>query len=122
MTKKIIWRLKEQPTSEMLRELVKDNILTKDEAREILFNLQEENARDNESFKQEIKFLRELVEKLSGRQKVVEIIREIEKSYRSYHWYPQYQYWCLNTTFTDTSDAITLTNVTSNNFSDIKTF
>ena len=122
MTKKIIWRLKEQPTSEMLRELVKDQILTKDEAREILFNLQEESERDNESLKQEIKFLRELVEKLSERQKVVEIIREIEKPYQPSPWWRPYQYWCGGTTLTNTSDTITLANATSSNFSDIKTF
>jgi len=133
MTKKIIWRLKEQPTSEMLRELVKDQILTKDEAREILFNLQEESERDNESLKQEIKFLRELVEKLSEKQKVIEIIREIEKPYRPYNWWEPYQYWCTNSnqlwahTTTDASSNGML-NVTlssddsSQNFSDIKTF
>mgnify|MGYP001559140621 FL=1 len=75
MTKKIIWRLKEQPSSESLRELVKDGILTKEEAREILFSQQEDTERDSESLKAEIKFLRELVEKLSNRS---QIIREVE--------------------------------------------
>jgi len=111
MTKKIIWRLKEQPTSEMLRELVKDQILTKEEAREILFNLEEQTDRDIESLKSEIKFLRELVEKLANSQKVVEIIREIERPYRPYPWWEPYQRW------TTTSDW-----QTSANFSDIKTF
>ena len=126
MTKKIIWRLKEQPTSEILRELVKDNILTKDEAREILFNLQEESERDNESFKQEIKFLRELVEKLSERQKVVTTIREIEVPiYRQYPWWKPYEIWCGGTTWTynaSNDSSGMMGSITSQNFSDIKTF
>ena len=131
MTKKLVWRLKEQPTSEMLRELVKDKILTKDEAREILFNLQEESGRDNESLKSEIKFLRELVEKLANSQKVVKIIREIESPYYSYRWWRPYDAWCTNSnqlwTYTSpTGSATGLKNVTttdsSQNFSDIKTF
>lgn len=114
MTKKIIWRLKEQPTSEMLRELVKDNILTKEEAREILFNLEEQTDRDVESLKSEVKFLRELVEKLANAQKVVEIIREIEKSYHPYPWWNPYWTW------TQTTSNYNAT--TTSNFSDIKTF
>jgi len=131
MTKKLVWRLKEQPTSEMLRELVKDKILTKDEAREILFNLQEESGRDNESLKSEIKFLRELVEKLANSQKVVEIIREIEKPYYSYSWWRPYDTWCTNSNqlwaYTSTTGSVTglkdiTTTNSSQNFSDIKTF
>ena len=131
MTKKLVWRLKEQPTSEMLRELVKDNILTKDEAREILFNLEEQTDRDIESLKSEIKFLRELVEKLANSQKVVKIIREIESPYYSYPWWRPYDTWCTNSnqlwTYTSpTGSATGLKNVTttdsSQNFSDIKTF
>ena len=117
MTKKIVWRLKEQPTSEMLRELVKDNILTKNEAREILFNLEEQTDRDIESFKSEIKFLRELVEKLANSQKVVEIIREIEKSYRPYSWWRPYDVWTYTLSPTSSSFATSL-----QNFSDITTF
>ena len=123
MTKKIVWRLKEQPTSEMLRELVKDNILTKNEAREILFNLEEQTDRDIESFKSEIKFLRELVEKLANSQKVVEIIREIEKPWKPYCWWQPYWVWsttsCGYSSNTNTSALMT---GASSNFSDIKTF
>ena len=110
MTKKRVWRLKEQPTSEMLRELVKDNILTHDEAREILFNLEEQTDRDIESLRSEIKFLRELVEKLANSQKVVEIIREIESPYRSCPWWQPYWEWTRNDW------------QTSNSFSEITTF
>ena len=127
MTKKIVWRLKEQPTSEMLRELVKDGILTKEEAREILFNLEEQTERDNESLKQEIKFLRELVEKLADSQKVVKIIREIEKPYYPYRWWKPYECWRDENTWTYTDSSITNPVLEkavfqNQNFSEIKTF
>jgi len=113
MTKKIIWRLKEQPTSEMLRELVKDGILTKEEAREILFNLEEQTDRDIEGLKSEIKFLRELVEKLAqNKGQIIERIREVEKPYwRQYLWWEPYWKW------TTTGDW-----QTAGTFSDITTF
>lgn len=108
MTKKLIWRLKEQPSTESLRELVKDKILTNEEAREILFTSQEETERDVKSYQEEIKFLRDLIEKLSDRNKIVEVVKE-------YHytqpWYQPYHYWttgvvyCGNTT-TGTANAI----------------
>ena len=97
MTKKMIWRLKEQPTPKSLLELVASKILTNDEARQILFSLQEDSERDNESLKSEIKFLRELVQKLSNGNNpiIVERIREIEMPYyKKWDWYPQYQTWC----------------------------
>ena len=78
--KKIVWRLKEQPTAESLQGLVERNILTKEEAREILFSSEEAEDRDKKSLESEIKFLRELVEKLSNdKSRIVEIIREAEK-------------------------------------------
>ena len=117
MTKRIIWRLKEQPTSEMLQGLVSSGILTKDEAREILFNLEEQTDRDLESLKSEIKFLRELVEKLANTQKVVEIIREIENPYRRYPWYSPYYTW-TNAYGSGTSSSMASEII----FSDINTF
>jgi len=119
MTEKIVWRLKEMPTPENLRELVKDGILSKDEAREILFNLEEIGITSPkmEDLKSEIKFLRELVEKLIVKQeiqgKVVEIIRESEKPYHPYPWWNPYWTW---TTTSNSSIG------TSTNFSDIETF
>ena len=129
MTKKerLIWRLKETPTSQNLRELVQDGILSKDEAREILFSSETVEDRDKESLKSEIKFLRELIEKLANTQKVVEIIREIDKPYwRKYPWHDPYVVWCSREN-TTTSGSITLTNADntttqSTSFSDITTF
>ena len=124
MMKKLIWRLKEQPTSESLQELVSSQILTKDEAREILFSSETEEDRDKKSLESEIKFLRDLVEKLSqgNNGRIVEIIREVEKPYRVYPWYPCYQSWCTVTTDCSTGAGIyTATNATSN-FSNISIF
>lgn len=86
----------------MLRGLVKDGLLDKEEARQILFSSETEEDRDKESLKQEIKFLRDLVEKLSNNNysRTVEIIKEVEVPiYRSYPWWQPYQVWCgTNTT------------------------
>jgi len=138
---KISWRLKEQPTSESLRELVKDGILTKEEAREILFSLQDTDERSIDGFKLEIKFLRELIDKLvSDRTKVVEIIREREPYWKRYEWYQPYYAWSSNSnqllcgtdyTVTTTNQAgmtqagmtqAGITNATTNAFSSIETF
>jgi len=94
MKKKILWRLGNLPTPEEIRGLVTDGLLTKDEAREILFNEKDETKRDAESLEAEIKFLRELVQKLSARSTIVEQIRYIEKPYQIYPWWGQYQTYC----------------------------
>lgn len=94
---KIVWRLKEQPTAESLRELVKDKILTQEEAREILFSSEVVEERNNDSLKAEIKFLRELVEKLSqNRSQIVEVIKEVKVPQTVYikDWYEPYRIWC----------------------------
>jgi hypothetical protein len=129
MTKKILWRLKEVPTSESLRELVKDGILSKDEAREILFSQEEQTDRTKESLEQEIKFLRELVDKLSSRLKIVEIIKEVEKPYLDRWWYNPYRIWCDGiTTYSTYANGITGNTTTiprynyTSNFSSINTF
>ena len=94
MEKKLNWRLGKLPSPDEVRELVKDKIITQDEAREILFSEQEETERDIKSLESEIKFLRELVDKLSKNSStIVETIRYIEEPYVKYPWYGQYQYW-----------------------------
>ena len=139
MTKKLVWRLKEQPTADSLRELVRDKLLTNEEAREILFNETEETARDMKSLESEIKFLRELVEKLSnGRQsKIIEIIKTVHAPYYQQQWYQPYQTWCgevtggnyslgssVNAINSATNAMQSLNNLTtgSTSFSAIKTF
>ena len=112
---KIIWRLKEQPTASNLQELVKNGILTKEEAREILFSSETVEERGGDSFKAEIRFLRELVEKLAqSRSQVVEVIREIQVPYKRWDWNFPYQLWC--------GDIPGLSSGSTGTFSDIVTF
>jgi len=100
MTTKLIWRLKEQPTTESLRELVKSGILTNDEAREILFSQEEQSSRDLESYKQEIKFLKEVIEKLGDRTKIIEIVKEYVPHYITQPFYQPYYFYCNGSSIT----------------------
>lgn len=95
MTKKIKWRLSSLPTPSELQGLVKDEIITKAEAREILLSREDVDERNNKSLKEEIKFLRELIEKLSSSNntKIIETIKYIEKPYYSRPWFTPYNNW-----------------------------
>ena len=94
MKKNLKWRLGKLPTSEEVLKLVNDKIITKEEAREILFNEETEQEKSTEDLKQEIKFLKELVETLANNNQVVETIRYIEKPYMQWGWYQPYNTWC----------------------------
>jgi len=92
------WRLSDLPTPSELTDLVRADILTKEEAREILISLETDEERDKKSLQGEIKFLRELVEKLSNNRKA-DIIREItviEKPYIKQPWFQPYYYYATN--------------------------
>ena len=122
--KKCVWRLKEQPTAKSIQDLVSSGILTKEEARQMLFSSQTEEDRDKKSLESEIKFLRELVEKLSQRSQIVSTIKEIEVPYKQYPWFEPYTTW-YNNGFNGTIMRYTTggTSTTSNIlFSDITTF
>lgn len=130
---KLVWRLKEQPTTDALKELVVAGLLTKDEARQILFSSESEEERDKKSLEMEIKFLKELVEKLSSRSQIVEVIKEIKVPYYTYTWAQPYFNWATPTLGSSISNAVyasngnTLTAATTNgsgtvSFSSIKTY
>lgn len=93
MTTKLQWRLSKLPTPSEITDLVHNKIITQEEAREMLVSTVEE--RDIDSLKEEIKFLRELVEKLSDGKmsKIVETIRIVEKPYTSHQWITPYTTW-----------------------------
>lgn len=93
------WRLSKLPSSEEVLSLVKDGVITKEEAREILFTTSSEGERDEDSLKAEIKFLRELVAKLSNNQqtRIIEVIKEVEKPYYRWDWHQPYMYYCSGT-------------------------
>ena len=93
MTKNLKWRFSKMPTPDEVLKLVNDKIITKEEAREILFNEEEQTERTKESLEQEIKFLRELVDKLSNRTQTIEVIKEIHKPYYKWDWYRPYNVW-----------------------------
>ena len=144
MTTKLKWRLGKLPTPLEVQGLVNDKIITKEEAREILFNQEtEEDSAKLDSLKSEIKFLRELVEKLTAHSssRIIEVIKEVYRPYEHWPWYQPYYAWCSDTASVDTSagtviysattnaDASTLTgggtnNITlaDNSFTKIKTF
>ncbi len=94
MTTKIKWRLANRPTPDEVAHLHDKGLLTKDEAREILFSQETDEDRDKVSLQEEIKFLRQLVEKLSNHTEIVRQIQYIEKPYRRYDWYEPYKYYC----------------------------
>lgn len=132
MKKKLIWRLRESPTSKTLIELIESKLLTKEEAREILFSSKEESSdRNLKSYQSEIKFLRELVEKLSkgNYSSIITIIKEIP--YKRFPWYGPYGFWMGGTTdrvYSSTTDNATGNIIGESNttnavdFTSIKTF
>lgn len=98
MTKKTIlkWRLKDAPTASGIADLVEKNVISKEEAKEIVISSETVEDRDIESLKSENEWLRKLVEKLSqnNNTRIVEVIKEIETPvYPKYPWYDPYQRW-----------------------------
>lgn len=133
MTKKLSWRLSKLPTPDEVRELVKDKIITQDEARDILFSSETEEERDVKSLETEIKFLRALVDKLAnGKTQIIQTIEKVQVPYKKYDWYQPYLYYCNGgTTTTASVDYNLIANsqaansvqaMTAQNLSEIKTF
>ncbi len=108
MTKKIKWRLSNLPTPDEVRELVKDKIITQEEAREILFSQEDEKVRDSKSLESEIKFLRELVDRLSKSNpvQILETIRYVEKPYQRWDWYKPYTQWENNVVLCQSNNTL----------------
>lgn len=109
MTTKIKWRLKERPTPDEVSMLFTQGLLTKEEAREILFSLENDEERDKESLKEEIKFLRELVQTLSTKTQIIQQIEYVQKPYYQYDWYKPYLVYCNNTLLSSTAGSNTMT-------------
>lgn len=87
MTKKeeLVWRLSEKPSADVIGRLVEKDVITKDEARTLLFS--QDEPKKVQELQEEIKFLRELVDKLTD-QKNVQIVREVYNK-----WTPTYTHW-----------------------------
>jgi hypothetical protein len=126
MKKKIIWRLSKLPTPDEIRELVKDKIITQEEAREILLSESDIDERDKKSLEEEIKFLRQIVEKTTSRNTIVETIKYIEKYYYSNPWFATYTSWCSGTYTQGTTSNLAMSGSSSDlittGFSGITTF
>lgn len=133
-TKNILkWRLTKLPTAEELLKLVEAKIITHEEAKEVLFSEETQEERDEKDLKEEIKFLRDLVEELSQNQRtrVVEVIREVAVPYRKDPWYRPYDVWCsvtsgnsgnFNTAATANGNVQLLGSSGSMSFRDISSF
>lgn len=107
---KLVWRLSKLPTVDELLSLVNNKLITQEEAKEILFNQETQGDRDQDSLKTEIKFLRELVEKLSQKSaQIIETIKYIETPYIKYPWYKPYDNW----TYCNNGSSLTVTNKTT---------
>lgn len=116
MTKtKIKWRLGTLPTPDEVALLLEKDVLTKDEAREILFSQETEEDKKVKELEAEIKFLKSLIEKLSvSRSTIVETIRYIEKPYNQYGWWNPYQVYCGTTSSLNTTGVAGSTNAIGN--------
>lgn len=88
--KKNIWRLSTQPTVDEITTLLDKGVITKQEAKEILFRNEEEIKTDQlKEIKEEIKFLRDIVLQLSKKSPEIvykHIYDHIERK-------PYYSYW-----------------------------
>jgi sulfur transfer complex TusBCD TusB component (DsrH family) len=121
------WRLSKLPSSEEVLALIKDGVITKEEGKEILFSEETEETKSITDLQSEIKFLKELVERLSSnRNQIVETIKIIEKPYYQKPWYQPYYYWqnqdnivlCSNGSTILGADS-NVTNLSASSFSQI---
>lgn len=119
MTTKIKWRLGKLPDPSEISLLLKEGVLTKDEAREILFSQETEEDRDKKSLQEEIKFLRQLVQSLSTTSRIVEHIHSCEKPYRQYPWWNNYQAYCANVGELSSQGSLTYTTAGSMSMLDL---
>jgi hypothetical protein len=90
MTKKELkWRLTDLPTGDEVASLVEQKVITTEEARQILFNEDKDSSTKVKELEEEVKFLRELCDKLAA--KTTGGWQTIVHEYRGYH--PYYHRW-----------------------------
>lgn len=92
---KLVWRLSKLPTPEELLQLVEAKIITNEEAKDVLFSTETEEDVQIADLQSEIKFLKEVVERLSQNQtpRIIEVIREVEKPWKYNPWFQPYHTW-----------------------------
>jgi hypothetical protein len=89
------WRLAEKPTAQALQDLVKSQIITKEEARQILLDEGEYTSKDIQEIKDEIALLRKLVLETSNGLSVIKIIEREVPTWKPYwSWTNPYMTYC----------------------------
>ena len=100
MTKKIelVWRLKNRPTVNEITDLKRDELITKEEARDLLFNSDQKDSEiEVKALKEQIKFLQDTVDKLINKLNSTGSPWVFQHTYTPY--YPT-RYWSTATTGT----------------------
>ena len=110
MTSQLKWRLSKLPSVDELLKLVSDKIITQEEAKEVLFNKEIESERDIESYKQEIKFLKEVIDKLGDRDRIITVVKEYIPSILAQPFYQPYYHYttCENNLTSATAGTVYL--------------
>lgn len=89
------WRLAEKPTAQSLQDLVKSQIITKEEARQILLDEGEYTSKDLQEIKDEIALLRKLVLETSNGFNIIKIIEKEVPTWKPYWgWTNPYITYC----------------------------
>lgn len=90
MTTKLKWRLKEPFSPADVVHLVEKDLITKEEAKQLLFNETDEAPpTDFENLAAEVKLLREMVLSLASAKSPVMVVDK----YKQYPFYSPYQVW-----------------------------
>lgn len=116
MTKNLVWRLQEKPTTEDITRLIEAGVITKQEAKDVFFREEEKPKKatpsELDSVREEMKLLRELVLEIGKHQPtwvfpyVIEKVKYVPTS----PWVQPYIHWCGATY---TSNASQLSNYSS---------
>jgi len=94
MKKELVWRLGSKlPTVDEVLKLIDQKIITNDEAKGIFFNDKTDEDRDKDSLKSEIKFLREVVDKLADKATQKTVVYETIQRYSPAVYYGPYATW-----------------------------
>jgi hypothetical protein len=112
MKKELKWRLSDLPSGGEVADLVGEGVITKEEARSILFNEGEDKGKKLKELEEEVKFLRDLCDKLAAKSNGwTTIVRE-------YHDYrPKYPTWYAS--YGGVVNAVSTTTLSSNNLANL---
>lgn len=72
--KKLVWKFKDLPSAEAVSSLVKENVITPEEARSILFREEVKRSDEVEALQEMVKTLSEMVKDLMSRSQSVTLV------------------------------------------------